>query len=201
MRVVFLGPPGAGKGTQACILSKKLGVPQLSTGDIFRDEVVKCTDIGIQIKDIIDSGRLVSNNVVNQVVYNRIRCSDCVSGFVLDGYPRTIGQAMSLQVSLAEMKCNIDAVIELVVDDDAMFRRIEDRVTKAVSADKSVRSDDKYDVFLRRIKDYRTVSIPITDYYKSNGLLYTVDGMLDVGLVSKHIDSIIASVRKKCCNG
>ncbi|MBL0849378.1 MAG: adenylate kinase [Candidatus Liberibacter ctenarytainae] len=201
MRIVFLGPPGSGKGTQSSRLSKKFGIPQLSTGDIFRTEVGKNTDIGQQIKSMMETGRLISDSIVNKVVYNRIRySSDCAHGFILDGYPRTVDQARFLQHFLSNLGFCIDAVIELSVDDVAMFKRIDDRISRSMSSKESIRSDDKHDVLLKRIEDYREKICLLSEYYRDIGCLYTVDGMLDVETVSKYIDSVLVAVEKKCCN-
>ncbi|AHA28254.1 adenylate kinase [Candidatus Liberibacter americanus] len=201
MLVVFLGPPGSGKGTQAFRLSKKLGVPQLSTGDILRSEISKNTDIGKKIQYIIESGCLVPSDIVNSLLYNRIKYSDCSSGFILDGYPRTVDQAYSLQDFLLSMGMSINAVIDLVVDDLAMFKRIENRISNAIDSNKAARSDDKYDVFIKRIEEYRNEYKPLADYYRVSGCLYKIDGMLGIDEISDRINSIIVSVGNKCCKG
>ncbi|MGZ9594936.1 MAG: adenylate kinase, partial [Candidatus Liberibacter asiaticus] len=162
MRIIFLGPPGSGKGTQACRLSQKLNVPQLSTGDMLRAEVDRNTLLGKQVKGSMESGSLISDAIVNQVVCDRIRLPDCDSGFILDGYPRTVDQAKSLHAFISNMDCAIDAVIELRVEDASMFKRIQVRVLEAIASEKSVRSDDKYDVFLKRIENYRKTILPLS---------------------------------------
>ncbi|CAL9914243.1 Adenylate kinase [Candidatus Liberibacter solanacearum] len=199
MRIIFLGPPGAGKGTQAARLSRKLNIPQLSTGDMLRAEVSKGTFIGKQVKNIMESGHLISDSIVNRVVCDRIGHPDCSGGFILDGYPRTVDQAQNLQIIVSGMNCCIDAVIELQVDGSLMFKRIESRVSKAISSEKSVRSDDKYDVFIRRMEDYRRVTVPLSSYYRDRGCLHIIDGMLDADTVSRDIDSLLVSIEGKCC--
>ncbi|AKK19809.1 adenylate kinase [Candidatus Liberibacter africanus] len=197
MIIVFLGPPGSGKGTQASRLSHKLEIPQLSTGDILRAEVDRNTPLGQEVRGIMETGGLISDNIINQVVRDRIRLPSCSSGFILDGYPRTIDQAKSLQVLVSEINCFIDAVIELRVDHSSMFERIQARVSEAISSERSVRSDDKYDVFLKRIEDYHRTMRPLFSYYHDMGLLHVIDGMLDIDVVSKNIDSLLVSIRKE----
>ncbi|MBA5724244.1 adenylate kinase [Candidatus Liberibacter sp.] len=201
MRIVFLGPPGVGKGTQAIRLSEKLGIPQLSTGDVLRMAIDNDTDVGRRIKKVMDLGGLVPDDVVNQVVADKIKCIDCSCGFILDGYPRTIHQAQALQSVLSDLGKSLDAVINLgVVDPEKMFKRIQNRVLKAASDGDSVRADDTYETFCRRLEEYREKTFPLSSYYRSIGCLYTVDGMLDVDIVTRSIDSVILSIGKNFCN-
>ncbi|MEG8099513.1 adenylate kinase [Candidatus Liberibacter brunswickensis] len=197
MIIIFLGPPGSGKGTQSYILSKKLGFPKLSTGDMLRSEVDKDTSLGKKINGIMESGALISDSIVNQIVFDRIILPDCSCGFILDGYPRTVDQAKKFQSIISDIGFSIDAVIELQVDVSSMFERIKARVSEAISSDKYVRSDDKYDVFLKRMECYQKKMLPLSSYYSNMGCLHIINGMLDVDIVSKNIDSLIFSIRKK----
>ncbi|MCZ2328140.1 adenylate kinase [Bartonella sp. F02] len=190
MRVVFLGPPGAGKGTQAQFFSQKYNVPQLSTGEILREVIRRETEVGKKAKAMIESGLLVSDDIVNQIVLDRLGEDDCMRGFILDGYPRTVDQARVLQKILQSKNMQLDVVIEFVVDKDVLIERIKNRVQKAASLGERIRSDDDPDVFSKRLIEYNKKTVPLSKFYLEQGLLRTVDGMADVAEVSNTIEKI-----------
>ncbi|MFD1326503.1 adenylate kinase [Mycoplana ramosa] len=192
MRLIFLGPPGAGKGTQAKLLTEKHGIPQLSTGDMLRAAVAAQTEVGKRAKAVMDAGQLVSDAIVNEIVSDRIDSPDCAKGFILDGYPRTVPQAQALDEMLAGKGIGLDAVIELKVDEAALVRRMETRVAETIAAGGSVRSDDNPEAFRRRLAEYREKTAPLSNYYATTGKLKTVDGMADVDTVTKEIGRILS---------
>ncbi|WP_455465542.1 adenylate kinase [Bartonella sp. B39] len=191
MRIILLGPPGAGKGTQARILTEEYNIPQLSTGDMLREVIARETEIGKKANAIISSGALVSDSIVNQIVSDRIDEDDCVNGFVLDGYPRTIGQAEALQQILQSKNMQLDAVIELRVDEDVLIERMNKRVEETITAGGQVRSDDNSVAFVKRLVEYREKTAPLSKFYLERGLLKVVDGMIDVTEVSGVIREIL----------
>ncbi|EJF75802.1 adenylate kinase [Bartonella alsatica] len=191
MKVILLGPPGAGKGTQAKMLTKVYNIPQLSTGDMLREVISKETEIGKKAKAIMSSGALVSDDIVNQIVSDRIDQNDCVNGFILDGYPRTVGQAEALQQILYSKNMQLDAVIELSVDEDVLIERMKKRVKEAIATGDQVRSDDNSVAFAKRLVEYREKTIPLSKFYSERGLLKVVDGMMDVTEVSHVIRSFL----------
>ena len=192
MRLIFLGPPGAGKGTQAKRLMEKYGIPQLSTGDMLRAAVSAGTDVGKRAKAVMDAGQLVSDAIVNEIVSDRIGEPDCAKGFILDGYPRTVPQAEALDSILAGKGIALNAVVELKVDEDALVKRMENRVAETIAAGGSVRSDDNPEAFKRRLAEYREKTAPLSAYYASTGMLRTVDGMAGVDDVTAEIGRILA---------
>ncbi|AFR26485.1 MULTISPECIES: adenylate kinase [Bartonella] len=187
MRVVFLGPPGSGKGTQARMLTEEYRIPQLSTGDMLREVISRETEVGRKAKAIINAGALVSDSIVNQIVSNRINESDCINGFVLDGYPRTVGQAEVLQQILQSKNMQLDAVIELIVDENALIERMKKRVQETIAVGGRVRSDDNHVAFAKRLVEYREKTAPLSKFYSERGLLKVVDGMMAVTEVSRVI--------------
>ncbi|MCP8895485.1 adenylate kinase [Shinella daejeonensis] len=191
MRLIFLGPPGAGKGTQARYLTEKHGIPQLSTGDMLRAAVAAGTDVGKRAKAVMDAGQLVSDEIVNEIVSDRIGSPDCSGGFILDGYPRTVPQAEALDSILAGKGIALDAVVELKVDQEALVARMENRVAETVAAGGTVRSDDNPEAFKRRLTEYREKTAPLSAYYAMTGKLRTVDGMADVDTVTAEIAAIL----------
>ncbi|MBB3977962.1 adenylate kinase [Rhizobium azooxidifex] len=192
MRLIFLGPPGAGKGTQAKLLTERHGIPQLSTGDMLRAAVAAQTEVGKRAKAVMDAGQLVSDAIVNEIVSDRIDSADCSKGFILDGYPRTVPQAQALDQILAGKGLGLDAVIELKVDERALLKRMESRVAETIAAGGTVRQDDKPEVLERRLAEYREKTAPLSEYYASTGKLKTIDGMADVKAVTAEIDRILA---------
>ncbi|WP_455481529.1 adenylate kinase [Bartonella sp. B35(2025)] len=191
MRIILLGPPGAGKGTQAKILAERYSIPQLSTGDMLREVVIKETEIGKKAKAIMDSGNLVSDIIVNQIVSDRIDERDCVNGFILDGYPRTVGQAEALQQILQSKNMSLDAVIKLIVDEDVLIERMKKRVQETIAVGEKVRSDDNLVAFAKRLVEYHEKTEPLSKFYSEKGLLKIVDGMIGVAEVSRIIKEFL----------
>ncbi|WP_406604251.1 adenylate kinase [Bartonella gliris] len=187
MRIVLLGPPGAGKGTQAKMLTQEYRIPQLSTGDMLREAISRETEVGRKAKAIMNAGALVSDSIVNQIVSDRIDESDCVNGFVLDGYPRTVGQAEVLEQTLQSKNMCLDAVIELVVDEDSLIERMKKRVQETIATGDQVRSDDNAVAFAKRLVEYREKTVPLSEFYSERGLLKRIDGMIGVAEVSRMI--------------
>lgn len=192
MRLILLGPPGAGKGTQAQRLVEKHGIPQLSTGDMLRAAVKNGTEVGRRAKAVMDAGELVSDAIVNAIVAERIDQADCSKGFILDGYPRTLAQADAVEAMLKQRGLALDAVIELVVDDKALVGRIVKRARDAEAAGQPVRKDDNPEVFEERLREYYKKTAPLIGYYYAKGQLSTVDGMAAMDGVTAQIASILA---------
>ena len=188
MNIILLGPPGAGKGTQAKRLEEARGMKQLSTGDMLRAEIVAQSPLGQKVKAIMDSGQLVSDDIVIEMISNRIDQPDCQSGFILDGFPRTVAQAEALDKMLAQKGRNLDSVIELAVDEGILLSRIQKRVAENAA---NVRADDNEEALKRRLGVYRDQTAPILPYYKSRGILRQVDGMAEIESVSGEIAKIL----------
>ncbi|CDX21455.1 adenylate kinase [Mesorhizobium sp. SOD10] len=196
MRLILLGPPGAGKGTQAQRLVEKHGIPQLSTGDMLRAAVQAGTEVGKRAKAVMDAGELVSDEIVNAIVAERIDQPDCAKGFILDGYPRTLVQADAVEAMLAERGIALDTVIELVVDDKALVGRIVKRAEDAKAVGQPVRKDDNPAVFEERLREYYKKTAPLTGYYYAKGKLKTVDGMLSIDAVTTEIGKVLSAAAK-----
>lgn len=191
MRLILLGPPGAGKGTQAQRLVECYDIPQLSTGDMLRAAVAAQTPVGLKAKAVMDAGELVSDAIVNAIVAERIDRPDCAKGFILDGYPRTLAQADAVQSLLAERGLVLDSVIELVVDDKALVGRIVKRAQEAQAAGLPVRKDDNPEVFEERLREYYKKTAPLIGYYYAKGMLKGVDGMAPIDAVTEAIGTIL----------
>jgi adenylate kinase len=191
MRLILLGPPGAGKGTQAVRLVEAHGIPQLSTGDMLRAAVQAGTAIGKRAKAVMDAGELVSDEIVNGIVSERLDAPDCTKGFILDGYPRTLAQADAVDEMLRQKDTPLDAVIELVVDDKALVGRIIKRAEDAKAAGQPVRKDDNPLVFEERLREYYKKTAPLVGYYHAKKLLHTVDGMESMDAVTASISKIL----------
>jgi adenylate kinase len=192
MRLILLGPPGAGKGTQAQRLIAKHGIVQLSTGDMLRAAVAAGTPVGLRAKSIMDRGELVPDEVVVAIIADRIDQPDAKRGFVLDGFPRTVPQAQALGRLLAERGLKLDAVIELKVDEGILLQRIEKRVAEMTARGEKVRADDKPGVLKDRLSAYRAQTAPLTGYYAGKGILKGVDGMASVDEVTAAIDRLLS---------
>jgi adenylate kinase len=188
MRLILLGPPGAGKGTQAQRLIAKHGIVQLSTGDMLRAAAAAGTPIGLRAKSNMDRGELVSDEVVVAIIADRIGKPDATRGFVLDGFPRTVPQAQALERLLAERGLKLDAVIELKVDEGSLLQRIEKRVTEMAARGEKVRADDNPEVLKGRLAAYRAQTAPLAGHYAEKGMLKSVDGMAAIDEVTAAID-------------
>jgi adenylate kinase len=187
MKLILLGPPGAGKGTQAQRLVEKHGLVQLSTGDMLRAAVKAGTPIGLKAKDVMARGELVSDAIVVGIISDRIAEPDCAKGFILDGFPRTVAQAEALDAMLAEKGMKLDAVIELKVDEGILVSRIEKRVAEMTARGEPVRADDNAEALKKRLDAYREQTAPVSGYYASKGALKTVDGMAPIDDVTQAI--------------
>jgi len=209
MRLILLGPPGAGKGTQAAWLKTTYGIPQLSTGDMLREAVAKGTEVGREAKAVMEAGKLVSDDIINRIVAERIDQPDCAKGFILDGFPRTIPQAEALDGMLDERGLKLDAVVEIRVDQNALVERISGRFSCAkcgagyhdtfkptkVAGVCDVcggtefvrRKDDNAETVRERLVAYEAQTAPLLPYYESKGLVRTVDGMAPIDEVTAAI--------------
>jgi adenylate kinase len=214
MKLIFLGPPGAGKGTQAQRLEASRGLIQLSTGDMLRATIAAGGALGEQVKEIIEAGSLVPDDIIVDMIAKRIEEPDCANGFILDGFPRTLGQAKALDEMLAGRGERLDHVIEMAVDVDILIARISGRFAcKACGAgyhdqfNKSVkpgvcdrcggteftrRADDKAETVRRRLEEYELQTAPLLPYYREMGLLNTVDAMAPIDSVAAEIDRVLA---------
>lgn len=190
MRLILLGPPGAGKGTQAKFLVESCGIPQLSTGDILRSAIAAKTPMGLAAKEIMDRGDLVPDDVVNGIISERLDADDCKNGFVLDGFPRTIPQAEALDEMLEEKGMSLDAVVEITADSDVLVQRIINRA-KENAASSGARSDDNVEVVRNRLTVYRELTEPLVGYYRAQGLVKSVDGMQSVEQVTASIRNAV----------
>jgi len=216
MRLILLGPPGAGKGTQAKRLEQTRGLVQLSTGDMLRAAVASGSPLGQQAKRVMEAGELMPDEIIIDMIAERIELPDCRNGFVLDGFPRTTRQAAALDQMLESKKASLDAVIELAVDEGALIERISGRFSCAKcgagyhekfkrpkvegvcdvcgSTEFSRRKDDNAETVAARLEAYRGQTAPILPYYEERGLLHRVDGMADVDEVTRQIEAVLATV-------
>ena len=192
MNIILLGPPGAGKGTQAKILEKAYGIVQLSTGDMLRSSVASKSKLGQQAKAVMNSGDLMPDDIMTQIISQRIEQIDCVNGFILDGFPRTTQQAKALETMLEDSDKVLDFVIEIVVDDEILVDRIKSRVDEMSVEDR--RSDDNVETLRKRLSIYHQQTAPILPFYKERGMLNQVDGMKSIVEVSNKIGHIVTTV-------
>lgn len=193
MRLILLGPPGAGKGTQSERLVKKHGIVQLSTGDMLRAAIKAGTPVGLKAKDIMARGDLVPDEVVVGIISDRIEEPDAAEGFVLDGFPRTVKQAEALDSLLEQHGMKLDGVVELKVDEGILLERIEKRLADTKARGEPVRADDNPESFKTRLGAYRAQTAPLIDYYRKKGTLKSVDGMVGVDDVTQSIDAVLAA--------
>jgi adenylate kinase len=191
MRLILLGPPGAGKGTQSRRLVEKHGIVQLSTGDMLRAAIRAETPVGLKAKDIIARGELVPDEMVVGIVSDRLDEPDAANGFVLDGFPRTVGQAKALDCLLTRKRLKLDGVIELKVDEGTLLKRIEGRLAEMQERGEAIRPDDNPEAFKIRLDAYREQTAPLVDHYRAKGELQSVDGMAAIGEVSQAIDAAL----------
>jgi adenylate kinase len=197
MRLILLGPPGAGKGTQAQRLVAKHGIVQLSTGDMLRAAVKAGTPVGLKVKDVMDRGELCPDDIVVAIIGDRIDQPDAKNGFILDGFPRTVHQAEALERMLHEKGLDLDGVVELKVDEGALIRRIESRIKETLARGEPLRKDDDPEVLKTRLEAYRRQTAPLIEYYRDKGVLRAVDGMAPVDDVTAAINWIFATPAKK----
>ena len=187
MNIILLGAPGSGKGTQSIILNKKLGLVQLSTGEIIRKDIEKKTKLGLQVKNLVDNGEFVSDEIILSIISKRISEDDCSKGFILDGFPRNLNQASKFDEILLEKNKKIDFVIELNVSKKNLYKRIENRAIESNEA----RADDKEEILKNRLNIYDEQTKPLVPYYKKAKLHYEVDGMKSIDEISLEIEKIM----------
>ena len=188
MIIILLGPPGSGKGTQANFIQNKLSIPHLSTGDILRQSVKNETDLGNKVKNIMAKGELVSDDLVLDVIKERVSQSDCNLGFILDGYPRNITQAESLNIVLKDIDRNIDRILFLDVDFEVLESRIESR-TKENNEEK--RADDTSEILIKRLEEYKSQTAPLGEYYSNDKKFKKINGMNSISQVSLDIENFL----------
>ncbi len=188
MNLILLGPPGAGKGTQAKRLEERFGAKQLSTGDLLRAAIAEGSELGRKVEGIMARGELVPDDIVVDLIAERISSPECAKGFILDGFPRNVTQADALDRMLGQKGAKLHAVIELGVDDEILVSRIEKRASEMEGA---VRADDNVDALRKRLKVYHEQTAPLIAYYGEKGILKTVDGMADIDAVSRQIEEVL----------
>jgi adenylate kinase len=194
MRLILLGPPGAGKGTQAQRLVHKHGIVQLSTGEMLRAAVAAQTPVGLKAKDIMANGGLVPDDIVIGIISDRIEQPDAAKGFILDGFPRTVPQAEALDSLLKSKKLKLDAAVELRVNESALLARVEARVAQMRERGEEVRIDDTPEVLSKRLASYRTLTEPLVHYYSEKRKLVTIDGMMTIEHVTREINHVLAAI-------
>jgi adenylate kinase len=194
MRLILLGPPGAGKGTQAQRMVNRYGIVQLSTGEMLRGAVAAGTPVGLKAKDIMASGALVPDEIVVGIISDRLDLPDARKGFILDGFPRTVPQAQALDDLLKKKHIKLDAVVELRVNESALLQRVETRVAEMRARGEEVRIDDTPEVLSKRLASYRSMTEPLIHYYSERRKLLTVDGMMTIEHVTREINRILSAI-------
>jgi adenylate kinase len=194
MRLILLGPPGSGKGTQAQRLVQRYGIIQLSTGEMLRAAVAAQTPVGLKAKDVMASGGLVPDDIVIGIISDRLDQPDAAKGFILDGFPRTVPQAEALDELLKKKRMRLDAVIELRVNESALLQRVESRVAEMRARGEEVRIDDTPEVLTKRLASYRALTEPLIHYYSERRKLLTLDGMMTIEHVTREITRILAAI-------
>ena len=184
---MLLGPPGGGKGTQAKFIKETLSIPQISTGDMLREEVKSETDLGKAAKFIMEKGELISDEIIISIIEKRIIKPDCKNGFILDGFPRTLKQAVDLDNILNKLDIHIDKVIEINVDEDFLLKRITKRALESIIT----RDDDNSEILKNRIIVYKKDTLPVLEYYKNLNKLHSIDGMQNIADVSRDIQKVL----------
>lgn len=195
MNIILLGPPGAGKGTQAKILEEKFGLKQLSTGDMLRAEVASGSALGQKAKEIMDSGNLVPDEIIVDMIAACLGKPECEGGIIFDGFPRTVDQAQALDSMLEDKGKPLAAVIQIVVDETVLIERLNTRIRQMTEAGQEVRSDDNEETLKSRLEVYRNQTTPIIPYYETEGLLYKVDGMTTIEDVAEQIEKFLKSAQ------
>jgi len=191
MKLIFLGPPGAGKGTQAQRIEDAFNIRQLSTGDMLRAAVAAETEVGKQAKDIMARGDLVPDEVVVGIISDRIVENDCANGFILDGFPRNVAQAEALDAMLAEKEMALDAVVELAVDPEVLIGRILKRAAESANGP---REDDTEEALQHRLRVYEEQTAPVAEFFASKGILKTLDGMQEMDDVTQQIKAVLEEI-------
>jgi adenylate kinase len=194
MRLILLGPPGSGKGTQAHRLVHRYGIVQLSTGEMLRAAVAAQTPVGLKAKDVMASGGLVPDEIVIGIISDRLDQPDAAKGFILDGFPRTVPQAQALDELLKKKHMRLDAVVELRVNESALLQRVESRVAEMRARGEEVRIDDTQEVLTKRLASYRALTEPLIHYYSERRKLLTVDGMMTIEHVTREINRILTAI-------
>jgi adenylate kinase len=194
MRLILLGPPGSGKGTQAQRLVRRYGIVQLSTGEMLRAAVAAQTPVGLRAKDVMAGGGLVPDDIVIGIISDRLDQPDMAKGFILDGFPRTVPQAQALDDLLKKKHMRLDAVIELRVNESALLARVETRVAEMIARGEEVRIDDTPEVLSKRLASYRSLTEPLIHYYSERRKLLTVDGMMTIEHVTREINRILTAI-------
>ena len=187
MNIILFGPPGAGKGTQAQHLANRHRLIQLSTGDMLRASIAAGSELGLQAKSLMDAGKLVSDDVIIAMIADRMKQDDCKNGVIFDGFPRTVAQAKALDAMFEERSIQLNSVIEIQVDEQALFARIENRAAETGGA----RADDTVEVLKQRLEVYNENTAPVLPYYKNRGQLIVVDGMQPIDDVAKQIEMLL----------